>query len=318
MAARPSPDHLHNATLGSLPNRVRVVGVASSGQRGRRFDGRNQGRFRRAIGHVKDWLQRRPDLAASRPGHVAGTCPRDVTYSSAAIPFRDFPFGMSPASVEAARRATGATISERSGSSRPPASTTREAPTSAIRRRPAGAAKATTTSRAICHTSRRAPAAKEFDPARRRRLGRLPARRRTRLRLAGFRRTRRDVSPVVRRRADLPRSVRATQYRRAGRPGLRRRPVHGRALSGEAGQRFQGFLRAAGLTKRYLILRTLPVDTLDLTAGETARRLVDKPRSRHSTANCLVASAPRTAVRPLCSPWVPALRRLAPTSCRAG
>jgi hypothetical protein len=38
----------------------------------------------------------------------------------------------------------------------------------------------------------------------------------------------------------------------------------GRALSGEAGQRFQVFLRAAGLTTRYLILRTLPVDTSDL------------------------------------------------------
>src|SRR5262249_23724951 len=38
----------------------------------------------------------------------------------------------------------------------------------------------------------------------------------------------------------------------------------GRALSGEAGQYFQGFLMAAGLTERYLIIRTLPVDTLDL------------------------------------------------------
>ena len=40
-----------------------------------------------------------------------------------------------------------------------------------------------------------------------------------------------------------------------------------RALSGEAGQRFQGFLRAAGLTRRYLIVRSLPVDTLDLSAA---------------------------------------------------
>jgi len=40
-----------------------------------------------------------------------------------------------------------------------------------------------------------------------------------------------------------------------------------RALSGETGQRFQGFLTAAGLTRRYLIIRALPVDTLDLTAA---------------------------------------------------
>jgi hypothetical protein len=50
----------------------------------------------------------------------------------------------------------------------------------------------------------------------------------------------------------------------------------GRALSGEAGQRFQAFLRAAGITRRYLIIRTIPVDTLDLTI---TRRLsiVDNP-----------------------------------------
>jgi hypothetical protein len=41
----------------------------------------------------------------------------------------------------------------------------------------------------------------------------------------------------------------------------------GHAMSGEAGQRLQGFLRAAGLSQRYLILRSIPVDTLDLTAS---------------------------------------------------
>jgi uracil-DNA glycosylase len=43
----------------------------------------------------------------------------------------------------------------------------------------------------------------------------------------------------------------------------------GRALCGEAGQRFQALLTAAGLTTRYLIVRTVPVDVSDLT---TARR----------------------------------------------
>ncbi len=50
----------------------------------------------------------------------------------------------------------------------------------------------------------------------------------------------------------------------------------GRALTGESGQRLQAFLTAAGLTKKYLILRTVPVDTSDLS---TAKRdaLVDRP-----------------------------------------
>jgi uracil-DNA glycosylase len=43
----------------------------------------------------------------------------------------------------------------------------------------------------------------------------------------------------------------------------------GRALCGEAGQRLQALLTAAGLTTRYLIVRTVPVDVGDLT---TARR----------------------------------------------
>ena len=34
----------------------------------------------------------------------------------------------------------------------------------------------------------------------------------------------------------------------------------GRALSGDAGQRLQAWLRAAGFTRSYCVLRTLPVD----------------------------------------------------------
>ena len=43
----------------------------------------------------------------------------------------------------------------------------------------------------------------------------------------------------------------------------------GRALTGDAGQRFQEFLRAMGITRSYLILRVLPVDTADLSAAKT-------------------------------------------------
>jgi uracil-DNA glycosylase len=51
----------------------------------------------------------------------------------------------------------------------------------------------------------------------------------------------------------------------------------GRALTGDDGQHLQAFLRAAGLTRSYGILRTLPVDTL---AEDTdrVRRAVDDPK----------------------------------------
>ena len=42
----------------------------------------------------------------------------------------------------------------------------------------------------------------------------------------------------------------------------------GRALTGDAGQRFQEFLHAMGVTRSYLILRVLPVDTSDLLAAQ--------------------------------------------------
>ena len=53
----------------------------------------------------------------------------------------------------------------------------------------------------------------------------------------------------------------------------------GRALCGESGQRLQALLTAAGLTTRYLILRTVPVDTSDLTAAQR-NKLVDDPAAR--------------------------------------
>jgi hypothetical protein len=48
----------------------------------------------------------------------------------------------------------------------------------------------------------------------------------------------------------------------------------GRAVCGEAGQQLQGLLQAAGLTRGNLILRTVPVDTSDLTAARR-RSIVD-------------------------------------------
>lgn len=50
----------------------------------------------------------------------------------------------------------------------------------------------------------------------------------------------------------------------------------GRAFCGEAGQRFQGLMAALGLTRSYLILRTLPVDTAHDDAGKVWA-LADRP-----------------------------------------
>ncbi len=50
----------------------------------------------------------------------------------------------------------------------------------------------------------------------------------------------------------------------------------GRAFTGEAGQRFQGLIAALGITRSYLVLRTLPVDTAGLSAGKVWA-LADRP-----------------------------------------
>jgi hypothetical protein len=52
-----------------------------------------------------------------------------------------------------------------------------------------------------------------------------------------------------------------------------------RAMTGDAGQRFQEFLRAMGITTSYAILRVLPVDTLGL-APDRMRDIVDHAQVR--------------------------------------
>jgi uracil-DNA glycosylase len=51
----------------------------------------------------------------------------------------------------------------------------------------------------------------------------------------------------------------------------------GRALTGDDGQHLQAFLRAAGLTRNYGILRTLPVDTIGEDT-DRVRRALDDPK----------------------------------------
>jgi hypothetical protein len=53
----------------------------------------------------------------------------------------------------------------------------------------------------------------------------------------------------------------------------------GRALTGKAGQHLQVWLRAAGITRRYVIIRVLPVDTRDL-HHSTVRSIVNRQQVR--------------------------------------
>ena len=66
----------------------------------------------------------------------------------------------------------------------------------------------------------------------------------------------------------------------------------GRALCGEAGQRFQVVLGAAGLTTSYLILRTVPVDISDLPATKR-NALVDRAQTR-ALHSAILAEVRRT------------------------
>jgi hypothetical protein len=53
----------------------------------------------------------------------------------------------------------------------------------------------------------------------------------------------------------------------------------GRALTGECGQHLQEFLSAMGIDRSYIIIRVLPVDTLDLRSS-TVRAILNHPQVR--------------------------------------
>jgi hypothetical protein len=53
----------------------------------------------------------------------------------------------------------------------------------------------------------------------------------------------------------------------------------GRALTGEAGQRMQAYLESIGIVESYVVLRVLPVDTLDLHFN-TVKSIVNNPQVR--------------------------------------
>jgi len=269
------PAQLESATLGSLPARLRVVGVLHPGS----SSGSTKeiaADFTRAIGLIKGWLDADPAWLPADAGMT-----RDLTtpyvYAADPVPFRDFPFGVCP------RLGVGGTSSNRSNDQR------------SIRLfSVAGRYNATGVNLSDPFTPDGSSEGYDDDP------GDLPYEA-PRIHPYAF-----DPGPS----ADLARLLLGGEpgfewpdFRSFGvtsdasfgvgpiyRGRFRRLSLivladqtsnddvfTGRALSGEAGQSFQGFLRAAGLTTRYLILRTLPVDCLDLGTTQLLA-LVDDPK----------------------------------------
>jgi uracil-DNA glycosylase len=272
------PDHLDNASPGGLPGRLRLVGVVHPGSASGGSTSAIKADFQRACDRVKGWLAADPGWLPADPG-----MPRNLDlpfqYTSAAMPFRDFPFGTCP------RLGRGGTSSNRSDDQR------------AIRLFSAhgsyNAAGAHLRDPSTAAGSRDGyeddpgdlpyepprAAATAFDPGPPSGLARLLLGMEPGLAWPDFAalgvtaHASFGVGPLHRGRfEDLSLVVLADQ---ASQDDL----FTGRALSGDAGQRLERFLRAAGLTRRYLVLRTLPVDTLDLSQSRRDS-LVDHPQVR--------------------------------------
>lgn len=87
----------------------------------------------------------------------------------------------------------------------------------------------------------------------------------------------------------------------------------GRAMSGDAGQRLQALLAAAGLDRSYAVLRVLPVDSLTATAARR-RAAVDDPAVQRMHRSVLGRMAGPRALLAV----GPQARRLAPRIAPAG
>lgn len=271
-------DQLHNASMGSLPARVRVVGVVHPGSASGGSTAPIKADFALAIGRIRDWVDDDPAWLPVDPG-MSRNLAAAFAYSSAAIPHRDFPFGLSP------RLGRGGTSSNRSDNQRAIRLFSAAGKYNASGARLSDPSTAGGSNQGYdddpgdlpYEPPRASPRA--FDPGPPADLARLLLGGETGFDWPGFTslgvtsHASFGVGPIYRGRfRQLSLLVLADQ---TSQDDL----FTGRALSGEAGQRFQGFLRAAGLTQRYLIVRTLPVDTIDLSSAKR-HALVDNPKVR--------------------------------------
>jgi uracil-DNA glycosylase len=310
------PESLHTAVLGLLPARVRVLGVLHPGSAADGSTAAVKADFIRAVGHVRDWLAADPGWLPADPGVV-----RDLTapfrYSSLAVPFRDLPFGTCP------RLGSGATSSNRTDNQRGIRLFSAGGRYNAAGAHLADPSAATGSEDGYSGDTGDLPyepprsSPRGFDPGPPAGLARLLAGGEPGLGWPDF--TALGVTahptlgtgPVYRGRfRQLSLVVLADQ-------GSDDDTFTGRALSGEAGQVFQGFLTAAGLTRRYLIIRTLPVDTSDLTPAKRLA-LVDAPQIQAWHRELLARVLARNAGVAALLAMGPGARRLAPAVVPAG
>jgi uracil-DNA glycosylase len=273
-----NPERLDQASLGSLPARLRVVGVVHPGSAAGGSTSAIRADFQRACDLVRQRVEADPGWLPTDPG-VARNLAAPFQYRSAAIPYRDFPFGTCP------RLGRGGTSSNRTDNQR-----AIQLFSAAGRYNGAGDhlryGSTAGGSRDgydddpgdLPYEPPRAEAT-AFDPGPPAGLARLLLGMEPGFAWPDFAALGVTAHPsfgvgaIYRGRfRDLSLLVLADQ---ASNDDL----FSGRALSGEAGQRLERFLRAAGITRRYLIVRTLPVDTLDLTQSRR-NSLVDRPETR--------------------------------------
>src|SRR5262245_30104550 len=257
------PERLHAASLGSLPSRVRAVGVMHPGSVASGvWTAESEADFARAVRHVRDWLAADPGWLPGDDG-VPGDLAAPFPYRSLAVPYRDFPFGTCP------RLGTGGTVSNRSDNQRAIRLFSAAGTYDAIGAHLHDPSSAEGSDKGYAddpgdlpyEPPRADPLA--FDPGPPAGVARLLAGAEPGFGWPDFAalgvtsHASFGTGPVYRGRFDqLSAYVIADQSSDDD-------IFTGRALCGEAGQFFQGFLTAAGLTKGYLIVRTLPVDTLD-------------------------------------------------------
>ena len=273
------PDRLHEADAHVLGARVKTIGVlhpggASKGGAAAKI----KADFKRAIDQLEQWESASPGWLPVDPGarrEPAAT----YTYASAPIPFRDFPYGTNW------RLGRGSTSSNRDRDQKaiqlfaqggkygdssptypnPPSSTTPDA----------------TYAPASGDLPYEPPRStyRDFDSGPSAAMARLLQGGSPGLPWPDFTTLGVGANPSL---------GRGPGYRgRLSRPSilvLADQQSHddlftGRALTGNVGQHLQSFLRAAGVTTRYAILRTLPVDTLGDPAAAVTRA-VDDPATR--------------------------------------
>lgn len=310
------PNQLHDATLGSLPSRVRLVGVVHPGSASGGSTGAIRADFQRACNVVRDEVDADPGWLPADPG-VPRNLDAAYQYRSAAIPHRDFPFGSCP------RLGRGGTSSNRSDNQRGIrlfSANGRYNAVGADLRDPSSA----TGSRDgydddagdLPYEPPRA-AATAFDRGPPGDLARLLLGGEPGLAWPDFaaRGVTSDASfgvgPIYRGRfGNLSLIVLADQ---ASDDDL----FTGRALSGDAGQHLDQLLLAAGITRRYLVVRALPVGTLDLTQARR-NNLLDLPQvqalHRELLQRVLAQNPDVTALLAL----GPGAQRLAPQVVPAG